>query len=82
MELNVENQLFDFCQRYVLHTLRDFYNEAPTHMGATHVISKIKQKFQSRIGPKSRKIYRKIFDPKNIPISIPGIQPSYNHKHN
>ena len=36
-------------QRKKLYNLGDFKNETPTHMGATHAISKLKQKFQNRI---------------------------------
>ena len=36
-------------QRKKLCRLDDFENETPTHMGATHAISKLKQKFQNRI---------------------------------
>ena len=34
---------------YKINTFGDFYKETPTHLGATHTISKIKQKFQNRI---------------------------------
>ena len=37
----------DQCKK--LCNLGDFENEKPTHMSATHAISKLKQKFQNRI---------------------------------
>ena len=35
--------------RKKLYTSGDFDNETPTHIGATHAISKSKRKFQNRI---------------------------------
>ena len=35
--------------RNKINILRDFENETPTHMSATHAISKIEQKSQNRI---------------------------------
>ena len=32
-----------------INTLSDFWSQTPTHMGATHAISKIHRKFQNRI---------------------------------
>ena len=42
-------------QRYKIYTLGDFGNETPTHMGTTHAISKIEQKFQNRTPRESDK---------------------------
>ena len=39
------NQI-DHCDK--VDTMGDFENETPTHMSATHAISKIKQKSQNR----------------------------------
>ena len=41
--------MYENDHRNKINILRDFENETPTHMSATHAISKIEQKSQNRI---------------------------------
>ena len=41
--------MYENDQRKKIDTLGDFYNKTPTHMAATHAISKSKRNFQNRI---------------------------------
>ena len=42
------NFIYQNDQSYKIYTLSNFGYETPTHMGTTHAISKIEEKFQNR----------------------------------
>ena len=48
-QLNTPSFRYENDQRKKIDTLGDFYNTTPTHMAATHAISKSKQHFENRI---------------------------------
>ena len=46
---NTPHSIYENDHRNKITILRDFQNETPAHMSATHAISKIEQKSQNRI---------------------------------
>ena len=48
-QIRTPHSIYENDHRNKINILRDFENEAPTHMSATHAISKIEQKSQNRI---------------------------------
>ena len=48
-QLSTPHFIYENDRRNKINILRDFENETPTHMSATHAISKIEQKSQNRI---------------------------------
>ena len=48
-QINTPHFIYENDHRNKINILRDFENETPTHMSATHAISKIEQKSQNRI---------------------------------
>ena len=48
-QISTPHSIYDDAHRNKINILRDFENETPTHMSATHAISKIEQKSQNRI---------------------------------
>ena len=48
-QISTPNFAYQNVQRNKLYTLGDFYNKTPTHMDATHAISKSERNFQNRI---------------------------------
>ena len=48
-QLSTRSYIYEKDQRKKIGTLGDFDNNTPTHMAATHAISKSKRDFQNRI---------------------------------
>ena len=48
-QLSTRSFIYENDQRKKIGTLGDFDNKTPTHMAATHAISKSKRDFQNRI---------------------------------
>ena len=48
-QISTPHFIYQNDHRNKINILRDFENETPTHMSATHAISKIEQKSQNRI---------------------------------
>ena len=48
-QISTPHSIYENDHRNKINILRDFENETPTHMSATHAISKIEQKSQNRI---------------------------------
>ena len=61
-QLNTPSFRYENDQRKKIDTLGDFDNKTPTHMAATHAISKSERNFQSRI---PRELNKKITSPES-----------------
>ena len=48
-QISTPHFIYENDHRNKINILRDFENEKPTHMSATHAISKIEQKSKNRI---------------------------------
>ena len=48
-QISTPHSIYENDHRNKINILPDFENETPTHMSATHAISKIEQKSQNRI---------------------------------